>query len=177
MTSEFCKAITYFLTDSNIHEHPFYHRDESCGTKTLDTTQKFTIFSTNTNLKAQNIKKVVKTCYLERLIFDAIYSKIFRTQDTRHLLELRKMELLFQNYYPGEKLRVHIEYYSGMYPNELTVYHTLQDDKVITYTYKKAKYDDTFVQCTRNKGNFVYEKTQSFEKQSEWQRRTRSATA
>jgi hypothetical protein len=80
--TEFLKGITVFDSNASINETPFYHRPNSCGTKELPTEAKFAPLSTNTDVTRQQKKQHVKTCYVERLVYDhtAAVIKLWDTQ-------------------------------------------------------------------------------------------------
>lgn len=159
LCQEFCKGITYFSHDEPFHERPFYHRDDSCGTGTKTAKDKFSKVNTNT-------REYVKKCYLERLIYDSIYTNTFHQQDLGHMQELRTMELLYQKYFDMSTIMIHITYEGMIYPIQLKVVY-LNRDSTITETYTKNK-RTKFVTCKRMEGDVHSEKVQSFDQESAW---------
>jgi hypothetical protein len=99
--TEFTKGITYFA-DEVVLERPSYHRNASCGTKSVSTNIKFKKNSSNTENTVNRKKSIIRRCYLERLIYDNIYKQILHGQNIEHLNELRKVERYFQDYCIGE---------------------------------------------------------------------------
>lgn len=60
ITTEFCKGIAYFESDTGLNKVPFYHRDASCGSEEQTAEQKF--------LQSKDTKKTqyLRNCYIER---------------------------------------------------------------------------------------------------------------
>lgn len=70
--SEFMKGITYFNTNTGI-SRPIYHRDNSCGSRNQLSDLDCTNFYDNPNEFSRRSLKV-KKCYIERLVYDKIFS-------------------------------------------------------------------------------------------------------
>lgn len=157
LCQEFCKGITYFSYDEPFEESPFYHRSDSCGTSTKTAKEKF---------KSNTTREYVKRCYLERLIYDAIYTNTFHSQDIEHMHELDTMARLYQKFFQGASINVHLSYTSFIYPHQLIVYYMDKDGTVIeTYTKtRRAK----FVKCQREFKGQKYDKVQSYNQESPW---------
>jgi len=118
--TEFCKGITYFDTEMIVElDKLIYHRNQSCGASDRDYLNKFQKGSNDTETKQiQNINALRK-CYIERSIFNFIYMK-FSYQDIGHLLELKHIERLLEEYYPKQSITIVItEYDHGIYPKTL----------------------------------------------------------
>jgi hypothetical protein len=103
-TTDFCKGITFFANNSGIEQVPFYHRDTSCG-----------------SFDRSSLKNpiFVKNCYIERLIYDQIYSKIFMEQDVSHRVELGDIERLYEKMYPGENLTIKVSFSDDIHPDSV----------------------------------------------------------
>jgi hypothetical protein len=153
LTTEFCKGITYFANNSGIDQIPFYHRDTSCGP--FD----------KRNMKN---KLFVKNCYIERLIYEQIYSNVFMEQDVRHRVELKNVELLYEKMYPDENLYLKVGFSDGIHPDSITIEYRKDFDNIVdSYT---KKWNQSIVVGKRyDIGNkILYTKIQSFESESPW---------
>jgi hypothetical protein len=165
--NEFCKGITYFDNEL-IVERPSYHRDASCGSKTDNVSKKFKIKSTDTLAEANRKKAAVRLCYIERLIYDAIYSKILYTQDTRHLVEKQAMDRLHHEYFPTENISIEITYNDVVFPVGLTITTTsYSHNHTIIERYTKP-WNTTIVTCEKREDDRFYNKTQEFRGEATW---------
>jgi hypothetical protein len=170
--TSFLKGITYFDTDLPLKERPFYHRPDSCDKKTLSAEAKFEALPTNTNKTRTKKKTAVKLCYIERTIYDAIYTHVHKRQDVAHLVELRRTERIYQDYHRSESLTVNLEYDSAYdaIPVKLIII-TIQPNRKIIDEYEKPVESDT-VQCLRTIFAGVvtttYHKTQTTKKEQPW---------
>jgi hypothetical protein len=168
--NEFVKGITYFQDDHNV-DNPVYHRDASCGDKKLNSNQKFSIDITNSNISKLRKKKLTKTCYLERLIYDKIYLNVFHVQDLAHLNELKLMEILHDDYYRHYSLNCEIKFSEdGVYPEKLTIYTKVLTDAFGVFTSEEyyKKYNSDKVKCQLIKNGQIFDKIQTFEKEEAW---------
>jgi hypothetical protein len=162
IATEFCEGITFFKNNSGKESIPFYHRDYSCGDKTKTATEKF--------VNAENDNKVhfLKNCYIERYIYDIIYTQVTHQQNIEHLHELKIIEQMYQDKHPNEKLKIFIDFDKDLTePKTLTVMTEYIDKKYITTEiFMKQKH---FTSCKKydNKNN-VYEKTQTYEQEEPW---------
>ena len=155
LVTEFCKGITYFNNNTGIDAVPFYHRDTSCGP-----------------LSRNNLtnKIFLRNCYIERKIYDLIYSRVFYEQDLGHLVELNKVERLYDDKYHKEDLKIHVKMPDGVHPVclELEWY---QRDVLIKESYHKT-FGKKLVTCKRevfeNNSKKSFEKTQTFDQETSW---------
>jgi hypothetical protein len=167
MFNEFTKGITYFSVDENVG-NPIYHRDNSCGDKNKNTQEKFEENISNSALSSLRKKHITRKCYIERMIYDNIYTHVFHFQDLGHLLELRKMERLHDTYYKDESLFIHVTYDDNfVFPEKLRIVIGKKDGKTVIEEYAKKK-NNKKVYCTKWENNINYDKIQSFEKEEPW---------
>lgn len=157
LCQEFCKGITYFQYDMPFPDHPFYHRDNSCGTKKVEAFAKF---------KDSASKEYLKTCYIERLVYDAIYINTFYEQDIGHKHELKLMEQLYQKYYDHATITVSLTYERLIYPISLMIFYRTAHG-IISESFTKQK-RTKHVLCRRDEKGQIYEKVQSFDQESGW---------
>ena len=180
--SKFIRGITLFANDvKSTDEYPPYHRLDSCGSSTLDFMTKFTVRDSMSKQTIKGIQDAVRTCYIERKLFDKIYTLLVGRQDARHLVELRNMERLYQDYFPDHHLIVDIDMYDdNINPIFFAIYDKYDTNKFYqeeTYT-KTPDNPDGPVLCTR----ILYrnlartspfemkneKKTQSFDAETQW---------
>jgi len=96
------------------------------------------------------------------MIFDIMYRFMLGKQEPRHLVELRNIERLYQNYFPGHELTVDVNMALGtIHPTFLVIIDTYDEGKFhIEETYYKEETEDPEaltdqenpdgdVQCTR----------------------------
>jgi hypothetical protein len=150
LATTFCKGVTFFANDTGIDRKPYYHRDDSCGSFDKQ--------------KKSLTKEQLKTCYIERLIYDKIFTHVFYEQDLGHLYELRAMELLFQDAYKHLKIDVDIGFSDGIHPDTLTIIerYTETTPKYTTYVYNK-RWGSTTVYCHKYEDGLKYSKVQTYE--------------
>lgn len=122
------------------------------------------------------LTRSVRICYIERLIFNEIYNKVFmKKQDKAHAAELLRMKRVYDSYYPNESIKTFVVFdeTEGVVPKELLlIYHKTLDNEIIQETYVKAT--QTTVNATRNvrKGTTsqTFKKTQTFDREVPWVR-------
>jgi len=169
--SKLIKGITYFKGE--YPEWPVYHRLVSCGNAKIDYKTKFKILESDA-IKIQDSKKAaLKKCYIERLIYDKIYQNTLFKQDIGHLLEVRKIEQLFQDYYPNERINIQIAYKELIIPTFLYIETTIDDKMYTIETYDKETNLCTKILYKKLKFSSPFEvnkqmKTQTFEKEELW---------
>lgn len=169
--NKFIEGITYFKQDAT-SEVPAYHRDLSCGPKSFTTTQKFEEPMQCKNvdkIKKLQIKQFVRTCYIERLMYDHIYTKAFHRQDVGHLHELATIERLYEKYFRGCDISIKITYREDIYPISLRVDESFPNNTRIREMYSVSN-TKKHVDCTKFEspsGN-QYEKIQTFEQEEPW---------
>jgi hypothetical protein len=168
--TEICKGITYFEGDATPDTigRPTYHRPTSCGSKRMTFKEKFEVPKDATATQTRAIQQATRLCYLERLIYDKIFFQVLHYQDVRHAQELKNMERLFQDYYPGEKIVVEVDL-EGSCVVKIT---TSKNESNVIETYIKKKWNAQTVDClkemvvsTNVRG---WTKQQSFEKLMPW---------
>jgi hypothetical protein len=81
-------------------------------------------------------------------------------QNMSHKLELKIMERLYHDRFPGSQLNLTVSGYEGITPNNLTIY-----DTDYTESYEK---DGGIVVCMKNAGGHESHKIQSFDKEEAW---------
>lgn len=179
---EFIRGITYFQEPS---QHisvgsPIYHRLTSCGPIHDEHYNTFHTCYTNNpnNIEAE---RRIRTCYIERLIYDAMYqhqTSLFDTikrQDKGHHTWLRKTKEDFQTCYPNINIQVIITRYEGQLPMELGIniysHKKLVEQQHYTRTFGIHEGYDPFVFCQRwlVNTNQYQEKFQEFSQEHEWQ--------
>jgi len=161
--TEFCKGITYFK-DSETSLVPIYHREESCGEKLKNHIEKFAILPDDNSIIINKKKNAVRKCYIERKIYDIIYSRINELQEVRHLVELKNIERLYQDYFTNESIDVTIKFKNDLYPKVLTLIIKTNDD-ILIETYTKTNKN---VKCTKELNGKKYNKEQTFDKETNW---------
>jgi hypothetical protein len=136
--NEFCKGITYFDNELRVECPAFAD------------------------------KATVRLCYIERLIYDAIYSQILYKQDTSHLVEKQAMDRLQQDYFPTENISIEIAYNDVVFPVGLTITSTsYKHSHVVIEKYTKP-WNTTTVACEKKEDGRFYRKTQDFHGKTEW---------
>jgi hypothetical protein len=163
--TEFCKGITYFR-DELITERPAYHRMKSCGTGQKNIIDKFkkALSEDSAIINKDNLKR----CYIERLIYDNIYTNILHLQDPQHYRELKEIERLYQDYF-RENVNIRIKYQDNFYPIELIITYTINETKIIIEKYKK-NINSNIVECTKiTSDGMSLNKKQSFDHEEQWE--------
>jgi hypothetical protein len=161
----FCQGVTYFKTDKLSKDSLFY-RDESCADKHIIAYAKF---ASDLYLTLEEKKTYVASCYIERLIFDAIYTNTLNTKDASHIRELQIMARLFEEYFHGETIDVKITFVNTIYPIKLRVIRTLVNGSNITEIFTKSAWNNDRVMCTKHdENNNKFEKIQTFAQEEKW---------
>lgn len=137
----FTAGVTYFDTENGPVQQtigPPYHRERSCGPGNQTLAAKYGPAQGNGPGERQRKRARVATCYLDRLIYDAMYGAVMHTQDLGHLHELRTTEQMFQDYFPGEGMEVAgIGLEDGTYPVRIAVTHTGPGGRRVTTEYAR----------------------------------------
>lgn len=185
--NEFVRGITYFQGHTNVH-HPVYHRNQSCGPRAdiqtfIDQHLDCSLISATTNNAASNAaynteyerrRKNIFNCYLERVIYDTLYSRYVGRQDDPHEQQAyNRMQQLYRNCYGlSANLTIRISYDQNM-PNEIEINYTTPElERVESYSkdivaYNPLSYNPN-VFCMRfsidikNKVEISSTKTQTF---------------
>lgn len=118
---DFLKGITYFKADDPVGR-PIYHRSRSCESKDHTVLDKFRICQADTTDAIKQKRSALDLCYIERTAYDKIYEYVFHRQDTGHHVELNRVERLWQEYFPGQRLEIDIAYDEYGLPNALAIY-------------------------------------------------------
>jgi len=162
--TEFCKGITYFRDDET-SLIPIYHREYSCGSAVKNHIEKFAILDSD-NVATKNKKKyAIRKCYIERKIYDKIYTKIKGLQEIRHLVELQKIERLYQEYFPNQSIDIEIKYKNDLRPEKLIIIVIHGENKLIEeYIHHK----NNTVKCIKLMNSVKYKKEQTWEKENIW---------
>lgn len=173
--NKFIEGITYFHQDTT-DERPVYHRALSCGAQNLTSQYKFIDamkIKTKPLQERLLIKKFVRTCYIERLIYDDIYNNTFHQQDLGHLHELKTVEQIYEKYYPKHNLYFKMKYDDDNYPIMLLITEKTPDlTTEETYTVSRKNERVLCSKTTSGKGIMRYEKVQTFKQEEPWITRT-----
>ncbi len=168
--TEFAKGITYFKNESYNQEgrRPIYHRNASCGSKQLTSTQRF-----KKETYGPDKHKFIYRCLLERLIYDRIYQNTLRMQDLGHKVELEIVQRIYDKYFPDRSLKIIGFYYDDEYPINLEIGIYNKDKLIEKKTYTKELINNLYknnVECTKEDylNNKYYEKIQTFDKKEVW---------
>lgn len=94
---DFMKGISLFA-NTKVDDRPSYHREGSCGSKTVNYTTKFTYLPNDTKEVRERKVAALKQCLIERKIYNDIYNHILHEQDGYHMVELAALERLFMDY-------------------------------------------------------------------------------
>jgi len=166
--NEFVKGITFFQSEEDIG-NPVYHRSDSCGDSNTDRSVKFTKDPSDLDVTYAHKKKVVKMCYVERLIYNAIYINVFQSyQDMFHNAEIQHMARLYEEYYPNYNLDIKvINARDSIYPE--TLYIMTRVGRKIDQEEYVRDWKTGSVRCLRNMNGVLFDKTQSFVKEEKWQ--------
>lgn len=152
LATKLCEGLTYFANDTGIQEVPFYHRDTSCGPK---------------DRRNMSRKEFVRMCYIERLIYDAVYTFVFYEQDVKHLIELRNIERLFQDHFKGHDITVKVSASDDLHPD--IVFITSINPLYILPAIERYVKNNDRIECYRFSHDLIsYHKTQTFQQESPW---------
>lgn len=183
--TEFCKSITYFDNEPITEiDKLVYHRDASCGASDRNYLNKFQKLGSDNETDQMRKANALRKCYIERSIFNDIYM-LFEYQDVGHLLELKHIERLLEEYFPNQNLRIIItEYDDTIYPKNLMLINTSHSNNMtiqIIENYIKIQDQLTYlpdVVCyktiTKQKNGKsivkTFSKSQSFQQEMEWKK-------
>ena len=151
---EFIEGITFFSNEAElIKKVPIYHRVASCGKSNADFQKKYLkCFGTNSPENIEIKKKHIIKCYIERLIYDDIYSKLLnqnKHQNEGHQFQLDETSKNFNSCFLGINITIKL-LYDDMFPHTLIVYYTKDDVIVKKVRFTKITYIDDY-------GNTRYE--------------------
>ena len=99
--NDLCKGITTFRGDALPARGPIYHRAHSCHMNCVVSPPD------DVARRAEN----ARSCYVERLLYDRVYEAVLgRDQDMPHRYELRTVERMFQECFPGKAVDVSLAF-------------------------------------------------------------------
>ena len=109
LLNDFLKGITWFQNENVYNERdPVYHRNGSCNMKG---SQNFTCIGVTDRTTRKSNKKTILKCYIERLIYDELWSKINQNQqDEGHLKWLTNTKEAYQSCYPNHFIEITLKY-------------------------------------------------------------------
>ena len=185
---EFIKGITYFEYQKNYaNDIPIYHRLYSCGDGTeLYRNDNIICHSNITRAEKNRRKKLAERCYIERLIYDALFrydtlhfSKTGSdspTQDEGHMFRLDITRQDYESCFKGCKIAVEIEWIDGM-PCVLKITRS-KNNQVQVETYRKSfSYDmvgnkvyEPIVECEKTIEGKKFTKLQSFKRETDFKK-------
>ncbi len=176
----FVRGITYFEHEALAHRHqPVYHRHGSCAPRGHDNPRCLPSNTTNT----RRVKKAsIEKCYIERCIYDWLWTKFVGTQDEGHLRWFENTKLAYHTCFPDVDLTVRVQYdHETNLPVGVRISAHRMDDRVRLWSvqYKKyiAMYDDgsglyePTVECVKSDdaAGRVYTKVSRFEAEGDWE--------
>ena len=171
---KFIQGIIYFKNEMQTNRWPIYHRDASCGSSGQTSISRFarTLFGSDKY-------KQLERCFIERHIYNILYTKIYKLQDLGHMFELQNIKLIFEKYSPKQYLEVYVDKYNGTYPEKLIIDSRDSITKNIIERHEYIKIFDKNnniylddVQCYKKIyiDNSEYEKNQTFANKRRWKR-------
>ncbi len=168
----FVRGITYFEREGEAVSHryqPVYHRLGSCPPRGRDNPRCLPENTTNT--------RRVKKDYIERCIYDSLWSRFVGTQDAGHLVWLQNTKQAYRTCFPDVDLDVRVDYDTRTnLPVGLQVASFHDGTLVWSSHYKKylAMYGDgdglyePRVVCVKHHGDTVSTKMNTFEREEAW---------
>lgn len=191
----FIEGITFFAdqpaaaASARWINHPVYHRAASCG----DGGSRRCAFGAGGQPRELNeaTKKIVETCYVERLIYDHMWRTLSLhtpagwnaepEQDERHTVAVNLSQANYESCFPGARITVYIEYRNidggAKVPVALTVsrivgWRQMKVEKAERIDrYVREWVNDSYwsyVTCYRSTGGRQYYKSQDFEHERPW---------
>ena len=162
--NSFVQGITYFQNQHvyNMND-PIYHRDGSCSPKNTSNVN----CQIDTKLKNNKNTRLIETCYIERLIYDCLWTDLTQTQqDMGHIDWLTNTRNAYHTCLPAHEIQIKIHYKSSQpIQLEITKYN---QGKIKTFqTYRKSLFDDS-VACKMETKGKVYAKVTSFLSDVPW---------
>ena len=177
--NDFIKGITYFDNESVFRNNePAYHRRGSCVAKG---NQNETCSGAPTDIETS---KHIEKCYIERLIYDKMWTEVLGTQqDERHLNWLSNTQNAYKTCFPDRNIEIELPEFPQQYrsfnavnnshqqmlvPTQLIIRFYDDGDLTSTEVYTK-KYNDVLkeymypVDCVKTVGQQVFVKSTNFE--------------
>jgi hypothetical protein len=167
--NEFIKGITYFSNESVFDvKQPAYHRNGACPPKGSQNIE--CLLTNNATIKTKK-KKEIRKCYIERLIYDNLWTRlIFSSQDIEHITWLEKTKKAYETCFPNIDIYIDVLFDEQNHiPCRLKIY-----EGDIEEIYEK-RYDITShsyvypVDCIRTESNGNIKRKQStFDNEGAW---------
>ncbi len=106
--NEFVKGITYFQhQEVYAANQPVYHRHGACAPRGTDNHH---CLPSNT-VNARRVKKTdIETCWIERQIFDEIWTYLHGTQDLPHLEWMSRTRRAYETCHPNVMVSSHVSF-------------------------------------------------------------------
>jgi len=182
---ELIKGITYFSYQIDPSKPmPIYHRIYACGVGDDFHRQSHHICSKELPREEKKRRKdIIERCYIERLIYDALYKReevhIPQTwnaetaQDDGHRHRLALTREDFQSCFQDHEINIELGY-DGSIPCEVRIQRSVKGRLLYEETYTKfieitsfgTKQYSEMVECTKHMDGKVYKKVQSFKTKS-----------
>lgn len=165
--NEFIKGITAFSDEDVFNaSQPMYHRNKSCPPKK---SQNIPCTQSNSSNTKKTKTASIRKCYIERMIYDNIWSTIMHcAQDKGHIEWLVNTQEAYKTCHPDSYLQIDIDYSCKMIPITLKIY---DNDDMEVY---EKRYDEdtntyqTYVDCHRYEGDKIKRKINEFGKEGTW---------
>jgi hypothetical protein len=119
--NNFIKGITFFSNEIPYDTNqPAYHRKESCTKRGSKNTE---CLQSNSLSVRQQKKREIRNCYIERLIYDDIWTTIIHSsQDINHISWLEETKKAYEKCFPGNELFCKVEYTDNNIPYRLSIF-------------------------------------------------------
>jgi hypothetical protein len=187
---QFIKGVTYFAYQkNNANDIPIYHRLYSCGDGTeLYRGDHMICVQGISRIERNRRKKLIERCYIDRLIYDALYKHETlhfpsqgtdeASQDNGHMFRLDITKQDYESCFKDCVIGVEIEYADNM-PILLRIKRSKQGIETSIEEYRKTYSFDTIgnkiyeplVECSKSVGHRVYYKVQTFLKETDFKAR------
>lgn len=185
MFEEFIKGITYFAAEEE-KTTPIYHRMYACGP--YANTHRLGNLVCSQELTKEELKRrrpLIERCYIERLIYDAIfrehalhfptYPSELPTQDKAHIERLKLTKQDFETCFPDTTITCTIRFEDGI-PIQLTITKQAKKKTVLLRFEKFLLISSSFgvkvyqenVECTKEDNGHIYIKTSRFNFQGKY---------
>ncbi len=173
--NKFIKGITNF---SNHQEHqpykPSYHRRESCSyTDNLDVLREAYTCDGKTVTEIQERKDRVKLCFIERVIYDKLYTHCIQHSNIGHNYQAyANMAMYYDSCFKTEpktsRTLIDIKFTNNHVPIELSIVYvdystgkTVSTEKYLRHLRTEWEYQDK-VECIKEENKTFFTKTQTF---------------
>ncbi len=173
----FVRGITYFASEGALSapHHPAYHRHGSCPPRGRDNPRCLPENSSN----VRKVKKsCIEKCYIERSIYDLLWTRFVGSQDEGHLLWLLNTKQAYSSCYPDLDLIVRVDFDAeNNLPVGVRIAAHRTTDGVVAWSAHYKKYVGMYdagiytdnVQCIKQDADGrVYAKVASFHSDVEW---------